>query len=71
MQQPNHPILLIGSGLGVLAATAAAFAAGILTHRHILTQHRKAGPMNDEASDYDPKHPSNMEYLVFHNTQGF
>jgi hypothetical protein len=68
MQHPNHQMLLIGSAVGVLAATVTA---GILTRRHILRQHRKAGQMNDEPLGIDPKHPSNMEYLVLHNAQGF
>ena len=68
MQHPNHTALLIGSGAGVLAATVVA--AGILA-RHILIRRRKAADLEDGPLEIDPEHPSNMEYLVSHNAQGF
>jgi len=68
MQHSNHPALLIGSGVGVLAA--AAITAGILT-RNVLVRRRKAAALDDEPLEIDPEHPSNMEYLVSHNSQGF
>ena len=70
MKQPNHQTLVIGSGVGIVAA-AAAITAGILTRHHILMHRRKAKAMDFKTLEIDPKNPSNMEYVVSHNTWGF
>ena len=69
MKQANHQKLVIGSGVGVVAA--AAITAGILTRHHILLHRRKSKAMDFKTLEIDPKNPSNMEYVVSHNTWGF
>ena len=66
MHHSNHPILLVGSGVAVLAA--AVVTASIFTRRYFLKHRWDVEKLDDEM---DPKHPSNMEYLVSHNGQGF
>jgi len=69
MHHPNRQTLLIGSSAGVL--TAALVTAGIFTGRNVLNRRRKAKEMTDENLEINLKYPSNMEYLVSHNAQGF